>query len=149
MANLNAPLNIYKYQSWYLQQRNIYNFNTTAGSPTYVHMKTNIYAPSEDSMYMFEAVGYAYGAGAAVRCAWGIYTYQGTLYQTGVANIYSGMNADGMYKSGDGYVCIRAYSAGMYYLGFTLNVYACRLDTNHQNVNITAASQNSTSGNYY
>jgi hypothetical protein len=59
------------------------------------------------------------------------------------------MNADGMYKSSDNYVCIRAYSGGMYYLGFTLNVYACRLDTTHQNVTILAASQNSTSGNYY
>jgi hypothetical protein len=112
-------------------------------------MKTNIYAQSEDTMYMFEAVGYNYGAASPVRCAWGMYIYNGTLYQTGVTNIYSGMNADGMYKAGDNYVCIRAYAGGMYYLGFTLNVYACRLDTTHQNVSITAASQNGTSGNYY
>jgi hypothetical protein len=149
MANFQAPLRIYPYNSWHLQQRGIFNFNTTSSSPTYVHMKTNLYAPSEDSMYMFEAVGYNYGASAPIRCSWGIYTYSGTLYQTGVANIYSGMNADGMYKSSDNYVCIRAYSGGMYYLGFTLNVYACRLDTTHQQVTITAASQNSTSGNYY
>ena len=149
MATLNAPLRIYPYNSWYLQQRGIYNFNTTSSSPTYVHMKTDIYAPSQDSMWMFEAVGYNYGASAPVRCSWGIYCYQGTLYQTGVANIYSGMNADGMYKSSDNYITIRAYAGGMYYLGFTLNVYACRLDTTHQNVSILAASQNSTSGNYY
>lgn len=149
MATFNAPLRIYPYNSWYLQQRGIYNFNTTSGSPTYVHMKTNIYAPSQDSMYMFEAVGYNYGASVPVRCSWGIYCYQGTLYQTGVANIYSGMNADGMYVSSDGYITIRAYAGGMYYLGFTLNVYACRLDTSHQNVSISAVSQNSTSGNYY
>jgi hypothetical protein len=149
MATLSAPLNIYKYSNWHLQQRGIWNFNTTGGSPSYVHMKTNIYAQSEDSMYMFEAVGYNYGASSPIRCAWGIYTYSGTLYQTGVANIYSGLNADGMYKSSDNYVCLRAYSGGLYYCGFTLNAYACRLDTTHQYVSILAASQNSTSGNYY
>lgn len=149
MANLQTPLRIYPYNSWSLQQRSIYNFNTTAGSPNYVHMKSSIYAPSADSMWMFEAVGYAYGGSSPIRCGWGIYCYSGTLYQTGVANIYGGMNADGMYVAGDGYITIRAYSGGMYYLGFTLNVYACRLDTSHQNVSITAASQNSTTGNYY
>jgi hypothetical protein len=112
-------------------------------------MKTNIYAPSQDSMWMFEAVGYAYGGAAPIRCGWGIYCYQGNLYQSGVANIYGGMSADGMYVSSDGYICIRGYSAGMYYLGFTLNAYACRLDATQQNVTITASSQNSTSGNYY
>jgi hypothetical protein len=92
MATLSAPLNIYPYSNWHLQQRGIWNFNTTGGSPSYVHMKTNIYAQSQDSMYMFEAVGYNYGAASPIRCAWGIYTYSGTLYQTGVANIYSGLN---------------------------------------------------------
>ena len=149
MANLNAPLRIYPYNSWHLQQRSIYNFMTTSGSPSYVHLKTNIYAPSQDSMWMFEAVGYNYGAAAPIRCSWGIYCYQGTLYQTGVANIYGGMNADGMYKSSDGYICIRGYAGGMYYLGFTLNAYACRLDATHQNVSILSAVQTDNSGNYY
>lgn len=147
--NIAAPLRIHPYNSWHLQQRSIYNFYTTAGSPNYVHMKTNIYAPSQDSMWMFEAVGYAYGGAAPIRCSWGIYCYQGNLYQSGVANIYGGMSADGMYVSSDGYICIRGYSGGMYYLGFTLNAYACRLDATQQNVTITASSQNSTSGNYY
>ena len=149
MANLTTPTRIYPYFSWYLQQRAILNFNTTAGSPNYIHMKTNIYAPSADSMWMFEAVGYAYGAAAPIRCSWGIYVYNNNLYQTGVANIYSGMNADGMYLSSDRYVCIRAYASGMYYVGFTLNAYAVRLDTSHQNVSILDVSQNSNSGNYY
>lgn len=149
MANLAAPLRIYPYYSWYLQQRNIFNFNTTSGSPAYVHMKTNIAAGAADSMWMFEAVGYAYGAASPVRCSWGLYVYNNNLYQTGVANIYGGMSADGSYVSSDGYVCIRAVSGGIYFLGFTLNAYAVRLDTTHQNVTITAASQNSTSGNYY
>jgi hypothetical protein len=149
MATVSTPLRIYPYNSWYLQQRSIYNFLTTAGSPSYVHMKTNIYAPSQDSMWMFEAVGYAYGAAAPIRCGWGIYCYQGTLYQTGVANIYGGMSADGMYKASDGYICIRGVSGGMYYLGFTLNVYACRLDTTHQNVSIISAVQTDNSGSYY
>lgn len=149
MATINAPLNIYKYQNWYLQQRGIYNFNTTNGSLTYIHMKTNIYAPSQDSMWMIEAVGYAYGGAAPIRCSWGFYVYNNTIYQSGVANIYGGMSASGIYKSSDNYVCIRAYSSGMYFLGFTLNVYACRLDTTHQQVTVLAASQNDNSGNYY
>jgi hypothetical protein len=149
MANLTAPLRIYPYNSWYLQQRSIFNFNTTSGSPTYVHMKTNIYAPGNDTMWMFEAVGYAYGGAAPVRCGWGLYVYNNNLYQTGVANIYGGMSADGIYLSSDRYVCIRASSGGIYYLGFTLNVYAVRLDTTHQNVSITAAVQTDNSGNYY
>lgn len=148
MANLNAPLNIYKYQSWYLQQRSIYNFNTTGGSPSYIHFKTNIWY-DEDAMYMIEAVGYNYGAASPIRCAWGFYMYGGSLYQSGVANIYGGMNADGMYVSSDNRICIRAYAGGHYYSGFTLNAYACRLDTTHHQVQILAASQNSTSGNYY
>ena len=155
MATLNAPLRIYPYQpssswpTWYLQQRGIFNFNTTSGSPSYIHMKTNIYGPGNDGMYMLEAVGYNYGAAAPVRCAWGLYCYQNTLYQTGVANIYGGMNADGIYISSDNYICIRAYAGGNYFNGFTINAYACRLDTQHTNVSITAASQNGTSGNYY
>lgn len=149
MATITAPLRIYPYNSWYLQQRGIFNFNTGSTSPTYVHMKTNIYAPSQDSMWMFEAVGYNYNAAAPIRCSWGIYCYQGGLYQSGVANIYSGMSADGMYVSSDGYITIRAFSGGLYYIGFTLNVYACRLDVTQQNVSILAASQNSTTGNYY
>lgn len=149
MATLNAPLRIYPYNSWYLQQRGIFNFNTTSGSPSYVHMKTDIYAPGNDSMWMLEAVGYAYGGAAPIRCGWGLYVYSNNLYQTGVANIYGGMSADGMYLSSDRYVCIRAQSGGMYFLGFTLNVYAVRLDTTHQNVSISAAVQSDNSGNYY
>lgn len=155
MANLQPPLNIYPYQPssawslWYIQQRNIFRFNTTSGSPAYVHMKTNISGAGADGMYMFEAIGYAYGGASPIRCSWGLYIYNGTLYQTGVANIYGGMDANGMYMSSDGYVCIRAYSGGMYYLGFSLNAYACRLDSPHKIVTITAVSQNSTSGNYY
>ena len=132
MANLNAPINIYPYSSWYLQQRSVYNFNTTNGSGNYIHFKTNIHG-STDSMYMIEAVGYNYSSAAPIRCAWGFYCYNGALYTTGVANIYSGMSADGMYMSSDNYVTIRTYS-GTYFIGFTLNVYACRLDTTHYNV---------------
>lgn len=149
MANLKAPVGIYPYYSWYLQQRNIYNFNTTGSSPTYVHMKTDIYAPGNDSMWMLEAVGYNYGAAAPIRCAWGFYVYSNNLYQTTLSNIYSGINAHGIYKSSDNYICIRAQSGTLYYAGFTLNAYACRLDTTHQKVSITAAVQSDNGGSYY
>jgi hypothetical protein len=155
MATLLQPLRIYPYQPssswslWYLQQRNIFNFNTTSGSPLYIHMKTSISGTSADSMWMFEAVGYDYGRASAVRCAWGLYCYNSTLYQTGVANIYSGMDANGSYMSSDNYICLRAYASSHYFNGFTLNAYASRLDSPHSNVSILAASQNDNSGNYY
>ena len=155
MATLQSPTNIYPYQPssawplWYLQQRSIYTFNTTSSSPSYIHMKTNIYGPGNDGMYMLEAVGYNYGAAAPIRCSWGLYCYNNTLYQTGVANIYSGMNADGIYLSSDNYVTIRAYASTHYFNGFTINAYATRLDTAHTNVTITAVAHASESGNYY
>jgi hypothetical protein len=148
MANLQPPLRIYPYNSWYLQQRGIYNFNTTSAGPTYLHIRTSVFH-DEDTMWMVEAVGYNYGTSSPVRCSWGFYVYGNTIYQSGVADIYGGLNANGIYSASNGHVCLRATAASFYYLGITLNVYACRLDTTHKNVSIVAISQNSTPGNYY
>ena len=100
-------------------------------------------------MYMIEAVGYNYGAASPVRCAWGFYYYLGGVSHVGLQNEYSGMSADGVYTSSDGYLCFRAYAGTHYYNGFILNAYATRTDTTHYAVSITAVNQNSTSGNYY
>jgi hypothetical protein len=73
-------------------------------------------------------------------------TGSGSVTSKGMQSI-SGLTADGIYKSTDGYACIRAYGSSLYYAGWVLN--------GHVNPNysvtlaITAASQNSTSGNYY
>ena len=148
MAVLLGPINIYPNSSWHLQQRNFYWFNTTSGSPSYIHFKTNL-GGGIDTMYMIEAIGYNYGAASPVRCAWGFQWSYGVARNIGLQNQYSGMNADGVYASSDGYLCIRAYAGGHYYNGFILNAYATRTDTTHYQVSITASSQNSTSGNYY
>jgi hypothetical protein len=148
MATLQAPLRIYPNSTWSLQQRYIGAFNTGSGSPTYIHIKTNL-STGGDVMYMFEAVGYNYGNGNSVRCAWGLYAYQNVLYHTGVQTAYGGLSADGIYVSSDNYVCLRGYMNSHYYQGFIINAYPTRTDTTHYNVSITAISQNSTSGNYY
>jgi hypothetical protein len=152
MASLSSPVNISltgaSGTTWYRQQRNFYRFNTTSGSPSYIHMKTNINTIA--SMFMIEAVGYNYGAAAAIRCSWGFYLGASyTLPSNAAANGYSGLQANGTYMSSDNYVVIRAYAGGLYYCGFCLNAYATRDDSACQAVSIQAASQNSTSGNYY
>ena len=148
MAQFAAPLQIYPYGSFYLQQRNFYNFFTGSGSPSYLHFKTNL-GNNIDTLYMIEAVGYNYGNAYAIRCAWGFQWSYGVVRNVGLQNGYSGMNADGVYASSDGYLCIRAWAGGHYYNGFMLNAYATRTDQTHYQVSIISSSQNSTSGNYY
>jgi hypothetical protein len=148
MATLSSPLQIYRYSTWYLQQKNIYSFFTGSGSPNYIHFKTNLGA-GIDTMYMIEAIGYNYGNAYAIRCGWGFQWSYGVARNIGLQNGYPGMSADGVYASSDGYLCIRAYASGHYYNGFMLNAYATRTDQTHYAVTITASSQNTTTGNYY
>jgi hypothetical protein len=151
MAQLAQSMGVYNYNDWSLQQRNFYNFFTGSGSPLYIHMKLNL-GPSIDTMYMIEAVGFNYGNGTAIRCAWGFqwsYGPAGYIANVGLQNIYGGMSAHGVYKSSDGYCVIRAYSNSHYYNGFMLNAYATRTDTTHYKLSVTAAVQTDNSGNYY
>lgn len=156
MAILNAPLRIGPISSWYFQQKYIFNFNTTSGSPLFIHMKTNIIGATTYNMWMFEAVGYNYGLAAPIRCAWSFhistagapYT-NGFLYNIGLRDIYSGMNAHGVYIASDGYIVLRAYAASQYYNGFTINAYSTRSDVTQSNVSIIASVQTSDGGNYY
>lgn len=150
MANLKG-LNIYPVGSGWFQQRNFYSFRTTSGATTYVHMKTNI--PNNDySMWMVEAVGYAYGnGGRPIRCAWTWYNYPpaGGVSYIGLhtAGTYDGGSAHGVYNSSDGYAVLR-YSGGMYFTGFILNGYDTRGAASRR-ILIQAASQNGTSGAHY
>ena len=151
MAQLAQSMGVYNYNDWSLQQRNFYNFFTGSGSPSYLHFKTNLGA-GIDTMYMIEAVGFNYGNGTAIRCAWGFqwsYGPPGYLANVGLQNIYGGMSANGVYKSSDGYCVIRAYANSHYYNGFMLNAYATRTDTTHYKLSITAGVQTDNSGNYY
>jgi len=158
MATFQGPTDIGPYNAnSYFTQRAFYTFNTTVSSPTYIHMKTNIGGLSNYAMYMIEAVGYNYGVGAAIRCAWGFYLYSpaatyatGTLNSVGLKNQFGGMSADGVYMSSDYFVTIRAAVSSNYFNGFTLNGYSVRTDTGAaQNISIQAAVQTSNSGNYY
>lgn len=156
MAILNPPFRVSAVGSWYYQQRNIFNFNTTATTPLYIHMKTNIIGANGGNMWMIEAIGYNFGNAAPVRCSWGFHisTYgapytNGYLYNIGLRNQYTGMNAHGVYIASDGYIVIRAYAATQYYNGFTLNAYSTRSDVTQTNISIISSIQTSDSGNYY
>lgn len=125
-----------------------YTFNTTASTPLYFHFKTNI-PYNTNIMFMIEAEGYNYGQTLPILCAWCGYPYSGTnsIIQVGLhTSSYNGLSADGVYSSSDGYVVLRAYSGSHYYTGFVLSAYMVGMPTV---VSITAANQNSTTGNYY
>ena len=148
MAILQAPLRIYPNSTWSLQQRYVGSYMTSSGSPSYIHIKTNL-STGGDCMYMFEAVGYNYGNGNSVRCAWGFYVYQNNFYNIGLQNGYGGLSAHGVYKSSDNYVVLRGYMNSHYYNGFIINAYPTRTNTTHYNVGLSAIVQTDNSGNYY
>lgn len=130
-------------------QKAFYWFNTGAGSPLYIHMKTNI--SFTNIMYCIEAEGYNYALTAPVLCSWTGYSYQPDLniYGYSVNNWYSGMSADASYRSSDNFIVLRAFAESHYYNGFVLNSYMANPNGNAFRVAITAAVQTSTSGNYY
>ena len=146
MATFTTPTNVRTAGSGWYAQYQLYNFYTGSDSPYYVHFKTNVSASTE-KIFMLEAIGYNYSTYVPIRCSWGIYTTgSGSVTSKGMQSI-SGLTADGIYKSSDGYACIRAYSSGLYYAGWVLNGH---VNPNYSvTLDITAASQNSTSGNYY
>ena len=150
MANLASPLRIGARGSSWLMSQQVYHFNTTSGSPLYLHFKTNVLT-SVEKIFMIEAEGYNYGTGTPILAAWGLYTTgasSNTVSSKGLQSI-SGLTADGIYKSSDGYACIRAYnSSSHYYTGFTLHVYSSYYYT-PDTVAITSATQTSNSGSYY
>jgi hypothetical protein len=143
MANLlaNTNMGVGVQQDFYYQSA-IYSF-----SPNYWHYKTNI-ALSTYIMFMIEAVGDAYGQQLPIRCAWTGYSYS-YLAQPSTQNLYGGLSADGVYVSSDNYICIRATGSSPYFVGFSFNAYTLNPTGYNFTVAFTAASLNSTSGNYY
>lgn len=118
------------------------------GGDNYFHYKTNL--TMSNVMCMIEAVGYSYGANAAIRSSWCFYPYSGTnsIINDGLSNTYGGLTAHGIYKSADGYVVIRAYCPS-YYSGWVLNAYTVNPGGYNSSVSISASVQTSNSGNYY
>jgi hypothetical protein len=142
MANLlsNSRMGVGVQQDFYYQAAQ-YGF-----SPTYWHYKTNI-ALSTYIMFMIEAVGDSYGSGTPIRCSWVGYSYS-YLANPGTQNFYTGLSADGVYVSTDNYICIRATGAS-YFSGWGFNAYTLNPTGYNFQVAFTAASNNSTTGNYY
>jgi hypothetical protein len=118
------------------------------GGDTYYHYKTNI--PMNNTMCMIEAIGYSYGNGTAIRCAWVFYTYAASnnTINIGLQNVYSGLSAHGVYKSSDGYAVVRA-TGPSYFSGWVLNAYCLNPTGYNFEVSVTASVQTSNSGNYY
>ena len=150
MAYLSYPVNMYPDNGGYAVHRSIFKAFTTDGSVTYLHFKTNVPIASY-IMTMIEAVGYNYGMSAPIRCAWGFYTYGSYIYSSSVRNTgYTGLSANGVYASTDGYVCIRGYSSGgSYFNGFILNGYQTAGNGRGFDILITAASYGTNSGNAF
>ena len=148
MAYLAAPTRIGTAGSGYIISHNIYSFNTTSGSPSYLHFKTNVPTTSE-KIFMIEAEGYNYGGGLPILCAWGIYTNGVGVVSKGLHTpAGTGLSADGIYKSSDNYACIRAYYGSHYYTGFVLHAYSSAQFTPSP-ITILGATQTSESGAYY
>lgn len=140
---------MYPDNGGYDVHRSLYKAFTTDTSATYLHFKTNVPIASY-IMTVIEAVGYNYGMTAPVRCAWGFYTYGTYIVSASVRDIYTGMSANGMYGSSDGYVCVRGYSSGgSYFNGFILNGYQTGGNGRGYDLQITAASYGTNSGNAF
>ena len=146
MANIAAPLRVGAAGSGWIMAQQIYHFSTTDGSLSYVHFKTNV-STSTEKIFMIEAEGYAYGGGAPILCAWGLYTTGGGAVVSKGLESKSGLTAHGVYASSDGYACIRSYG-NMYYTGFVLHAYSSYYYTPGP-ISISAVNQNNNTGNYY
>lgn len=143
MANL-ANISV---ESAYQQFGVFAGLDFQGSSGNYIHMETNVPILSS-VMMMIEAVGYNYGVGLPIRCAWNFYAYGGGSFGNSNNGAYGGLSANGQYDSGQNYLTIRAYSSSLHYCGFTLNAYPLA-GTGPFSLSIRRVSQNSTSGNYY
>jgi hypothetical protein len=152
MANFNsttAKVMSRPDNSGYAVHRSLFSdINYTTGN-TYFHFKTNVPIVSY-IMTMIEMVGYHYGAALPIRCAWGFYTYEGSIITAAVrTSAYTGMSAHGIYSTADGYVAIRSYAASNYYNGFTLNGYQTAGNGRGFDLRILAASYGTNSGSAF
>ena len=152
MANFDsttAKVMSYPNEGGYNVHRSLFgDINYTTGN-TYFHFKTNVPIASY-IMTMIEMIGYAYGNALPIRCAWGFYTFGGSIiYATVRTSAYTGMSAHGIYSTADGYVAIRAYAASNYYTGFTLNGYQTAGNGRGFDLKILAASYGTNSGSAF
>ena len=143
MANFQGQLSI---GSGY-QRLGFYSFSNTSPAGSYFHFKSSAQL-STYIMTKVEAVGINYADAYPIRCSWVWYTYS-YLANQNYQTIYSGLTANGVYVSSDNYVCFRGYAASNNDIAFTLNAVHANPTGAGYSISILAASQNSTSGNYY
>jgi hypothetical protein len=143
MATLQRMLSYYDTGTW-VSQQNVYNFATTNGDNSYLHLKTNV-PVARNTMWMVEFVGYAYGSAQNIRAAIAFHTSGGLLYRVGAQTIYPGLTPQTVYTSTDGYAVIRTV-ATMYYTGFVINAYSTAPYAPNEPFAILAVAQNSNSG---
>jgi hypothetical protein len=147
VINLTLPNTGQDGQQGINAQYNIFE-NRFYGGDVYIHYKTNIPFGGW-SMHNIEAVGYNYGRTQPIRCNWVFHvSYGNGFYQTELSNIYSGLAANRLYNSGDGYVVFVASSNTMYYAGWSINAYSLN-PTGPFDVSILAVAQSSSNANVY
>ena len=128
-------------------QYNIFQ-NRFYGGDVFWHYKTNIPFGGW-SMHNIEAVGYNYGNSLPIRCNWCFHvSYGNGFYSQELSNIYSGLTANRLYNSGDGYVVFVASANTSYYAGWSINAYSLN-PTGPFDVSILASVQTSSNSNYY
>lgn len=149
MANL-VRANVKSDQEQMGFWRFFYGGNTWSAG--YIHIKTDIPWNSE-VMIGIEAVGHNFGAYQAIRCQWSWYAYNqspSAPYSVGLQNGYSGLLANGIYYSSDGYAVLRGYhSASIYYFGFTLNAHMGASGGGSRKINVLAYTVTTSSANQY
>lgn len=123
--------------------------NRFYGGGEYWHYKTNI-PYSQWAMYNIEAVGYNYGANLPIRCTWNFHiSYGNGFYNTQLQNSYSGLTANRLYNSSDGYVVLVA-NGNSYYSGWSFNAYTVNaIPGGGFEIAMLAAVQTSSNSNYY
>lgn len=123
--------------------------NRYYGGDTYWHYKTNI-PFSQWAMYNIEAVGYSYGSGLPIRCTWNFHISFGNgFYSVQYQNTYSGLTADRLYNSSDGYVVLVANGAS-YFSGWSFNAYTTNaIPQGGFEIAMLAVVQTSSNANYY
>lgn len=128
-------------------QYNIYENRFYDFEPNFWHYKTNIPFGGW-SMHNIEAVGYSYGSGLPIRCNWCFHvSYNQGFYQVELSQIYSGLSANRLYNSGDGYVVFVANGAP-YFSGWSINAYSLN-PTGPFDVQILAMARSSSNANVY
>lgn len=130
---------------------NFFLYDAYVPSSTHLHFKTNI-ARYSDQMYMIEAIGYNYGRGQAIQCA-----FTGYMYNSPGTTIHSptqfqgapGLVADGQYVSSDNFLVLRFSTNTTVYAGFVLNAYFTNPNSNLVAPQITAYNAGTNSGTVY